>query len=208
MNKITWPPNKSLIDKILSKDFFGILHDTISVIYSRFLFPSVKIIRIPFRINSRLNQIKLGKGTLIGKGAKFDLFLTTSKVEIGKNFVCGDNLSINIISNLKIGDDVLFSRNIFIIDHAHGTYNSKIECNQSKSPLYRELYYSPISIGNNVWIGESVKILKGVKIGSGSIINAGCVISKDIPENCIITPPAPQIIKKYDQESNRWVKVE
>jgi acetyltransferase-like isoleucine patch superfamily enzyme len=208
MNKIKWPPEINVIDRILLKDPFGLIFDLISLIYSRIRFRNVKIIRIPFRVNALKSQIKLGKGAIIGKGAKIDLLQKSSVVQIGENFVSGDNLSVNIISKLVVGNNVLLSRNVFIIDHSHGTYGKGINEMPDVPPVQRDLYFNPIEIGDNVWIGESVKILKGVCIGSGSIINAGCIVSTDIPENSIVSSAPSKITKKYDSENLSWIKIE
>ena len=44
----------------------------------------------------------------------------------------------------------------------------------------------PITIGNDVWIGGNVTILPGVTIGNNVVIAAGAVVTKDVPDNCVI----------------------
>ena len=43
-----------------------------------------------------------------------------------------------------------------------------------------------IVIGNDVWIGGNVTILPGVTIGNNVVIAAGAVVTKDVPDNCVI----------------------
>ena len=43
-----------------------------------------------------------------------------------------------------------------------------------------------IKIGNNVFIGARTTILYDVKIGNNVIIGAGSLVTKDIPDNCIV----------------------
>ena len=51
-----------------------------------------------------------------------------------------------------------------------------------------------VFIGNNVWLGSRVTILPGVRIGEGAIIQAGAVVTKDIPDNCVVAGvPAKKI---------------
>ena len=43
-----------------------------------------------------------------------------------------------------------------------------------------------VTIGNDVWIGGNVTILPGVTIGNYVVIAAGAVVTKDVPDNCVI----------------------
>lgn len=43
-----------------------------------------------------------------------------------------------------------------------------------------------IIIGNDVWIGMGVTILNGVRIGDGVTIAAGAVVTKDVPDYCVV----------------------
>ena len=54
----------------------------------------------------------------------------------------------------------------------------------------------PIKIGNNVWIGGNVILLGGISIGNNCVIGAGSLITKNIPDNCIVVGN-PCNFKKY-----------
>jgi acetyltransferase-like isoleucine patch superfamily enzyme len=64
------------------------------------------------------------------------------------------------------------------------------------------LISGPIDIGNDVWIGSGSKILKGVRIGSGAVIASGSVVTKDVPENCLVAG-VPAIIKR---KNVKWMR--
>ena len=53
----------------------------------------------------------------------------------------------------------------------------------------------PIIIGDNCWFGANVSVMQGVTIGEGCVIAAGSVVTKDIPENCLVAG-VPAVIKK------------
>lgn len=55
-----------------------------------------------------------------------------------------------------------------------------------------------IDIGDNVFIGSGAKILYNVKIGSNVIIAAGSIITKDVPDNCVIAGVPGNIICSFD----------
>ena len=50
-------------------------------------------------------------------------------------------------------------------------------------------------IGENCVIGVRSIILPGVKIGDSSIVAAGAVVSKDVPNNCIVVGNPARIVK-------------
>jgi len=50
-------------------------------------------------------------------------------------------------------------------------------------------------IGSYSHIGASATILPGVKIGENVIVGAGAVVTKDVPENCLVVG-VPALIKK------------
>ena len=44
----------------------------------------------------------------------------------------------------------------------------------------------PVVIGDDVWIGANAVILPGVTIGKHVVVAAGAVVTKDVPDNCIV----------------------
>jgi len=52
------------------------------------------------------------------------------------------------------------------------------------------------SIGENTFIGTSSTILPKLKIGKNVVIAAGSVVTKDVPDNCMVAG-IPAIIKKH-----------
>jgi len=67
------------------------------------------------------------------------------------------------------------------------------------APTYEE--FEQIEIGNDVWIGANAIILDGVKIGNGAIIAAGAVVTKDVPDYCIVGGvPARTIKYRFDSD--------
>ena len=61
-----------------------------------------------------------------------------------------------------------------------------------KSPEIKEC---PISIGDNCYISTGVTILGPITIGNNVTIAAGAVVTKDIPDNCIVAGIPAKIIK-------------
>jgi serine O-acetyltransferase len=64
-----------------------------------------------------------------------------------------------------------------------------------------EINKAPI-IGDNVKIGAGAKIIGNVKIGDNVIIGANAVVTKDIPENCVVGGVPAKIIRKINETIN------
>ena len=88
-----------------------------------------------------------------------------------------------------VGEDCLFSRNIFF---RTGDSHSIIDQNTSKRINPSE----DITIGDHVWICQDVRILKGVTIGDNSIVAMGSLLTKNnFPSHSIIGGIGGKIIK-------------
>ena len=121
--------------------------------------------------------------TKIGDYTRLRHFCTTAYAEIGK--FC------SIASGTKIG----------IAGHPSNllSTNSIFYLNKSLNPQFKNEIkykpYSPITIGNDVWIGEKCLIMPGVNIGNGAIIAAHAVVTKDVPPYAIVGGVPAKVIK-------------
>jgi maltose O-acetyltransferase len=97
-------------------------------------------------------------------------------LEIGQRFSFQAGLIIDPCHywHIKIGDDVIFARNVHILAHDAST---KMHLGYTK--------IGKVKIGNKVFVGARTIILPGVTIGDNSIIGAGSVVTKDIPPNTV-----------------------
>ncbi len=63
-----------------------------------------------------------------------------------------------------------------------------------------------VVIGNGSWIGEHVCII-GASIGRHCVIGANSVVTRDIPDYSVAVGSPAIVIKKYDFNLNKWIKV-
>lgn len=115
------------------------------------------------------------------------------KITIGNDSIIGDDCHITAINKIEIGNNVLTGKKITITDNAHG----KSEFNWlSVAPILRPLFSKgPVIIEDGVWIGEKATILPGVHIGKNAIIGANSLVTKDVPENCVVGGVPAKVIK-------------
>ena len=111
--------------------------------------------------------------------------------------ICSENKII-------IGKSVLLGPNVFIADHNHQYEKIGIPVIEQGVRIIKG---KGISIGEGSWIGINSAIIGNVKIGKGCVIGANSVVSKDIPDYCVVAGAPAKIIKKYNPETKKWEKI-
>ncbi len=124
------------------------------------------------------------------------------RLKIGNNVDIGNNSFISVNNNVEIGDDVIASAYVFITDHDHGF--ADVEKDLHQQPLTDKGY---VKIGDNVLLGVKCSILKNVTIGRRSIVAANAVVVKDVPPYSVVAGNPARVIKKYDFEQKKWIRV-
>ncbi len=109
-------------------------------------------------------------------------------LEIGDFVSFGGFTFVNAYSRITIGDNVLISSHVGIIDGNHGIKRGRLIKDQ-------EGVYAPIKIGNDVWIGKGASILKGVTVGDGAVIGNGAVVTKDVLPYTVVGGVPARLIK-------------
>jgi acetyltransferase-like isoleucine patch superfamily enzyme len=184
-----WKQKKSINDFLIYKGAQIITGKNVKIInkgrfHLGYVWPKPKYIPLPSLLTMEDNSkliiddyfyIVSGCHIAIGKGAK---------LKIGSGYIHSE-ATIDCSKKITIGQDVIISKDVVIRDtDSHRITSHKHNPTQ------------PIEIENHVWIGIRATILKGVKIGKGSVIAAGAVVTKDVPENCIVGGVPAKIIKR------------
>ncbi|MBE5887928.1 MAG: acetyltransferase [Lachnospiraceae bacterium] len=190
------------------------LYETIlnvkNLIVTKVFYPKARLVRFPSYIRNK-KHIIFGEGFTCGYRCRLESVQTApdkyGKIVFGKNVKIGDSVHIACASNVTIGDDVLMASHIFITDLDHGRYVGEHQTSPEVAPDDREICTADVKIGNRVWIGENVVVLKGVTIGDGCVIGSASVVTKSIPNGCIVVGSPAKVIKKYDEERQEWLSV-
>lgn len=112
-------------------------------------------------------------------------------VEIQKNVFIGEGTRVQ--SHCFICDGVTIGKHCFISHGTMFTNDMFIDSPNFESWIKRET-----KVGNDVRIGTNVTLLP-IKIGNNSIIGAGAVVTKDVPDNCVVAGNPAKIIKKLKE---------
>jgi acetyltransferase-like isoleucine patch superfamily enzyme len=100
---------------------------------------------------------------------------------------------IDATGGLDIGSDVSIAHGVTVMTTEH-------DFSGGDRPIRENaLIYSPVTIGNDVWVGAGVKILAGVTIGNRVVIGAGAVVTKSIPSNSLSVGVPARVTKSIGQ---------
>jgi acetyltransferase-like isoleucine patch superfamily enzyme len=169
-------------------------------------FRGARLLRRPIYIRGR-RHASFGQGLTTGYGCRFDLGGgggDAVTLVVGPNCHLGDGVQIVATERVQIGENCLMASKVFISDTGHGRYQGPDQSSPHSDPNARPLHTRPVWIGDNVWIGENVCVLGGVRIGHGSIVNANAVVTKDVPDACIVAGVPARVIKRWDASTNTW----
>lgn len=114
----------------------------------------------------------------------------TSDLQIGDHSGIGDRAYI--ASHVKIGSHVMIGKDLKIFTRNHNTDRLDIPMQEQG---FAEV--SPLEIGSDVWICDSVIVTPGCcRIGNGCILAAGSVVTKDVPDYCVVGGNPAKVIRR------------
>lgn len=102
------------------------------------------------------------------------------------------NVTILDTNRVELGDDVFIAPGGVISVATHPL--------NAQRRVSRHFQSHPIRIGNRAWIGANATILPGVTIGENAVVAAGAVVTKDVPDNCLVGGVPAKIIREIVQE--------
>lgn len=170
--------------KIRGYGIFTSIYIILSLVTSRFFFPSCRLIRLPWfvRIQGRLI---LGASFCAGRCLRLDIH-PGGVCEIGENVKVNDNCQIACGGHLTIGSNTLIASKVFITDHDHSLVPSRFD----------HLNISDTHIGSGCWIGNNCSILKGVHLGDNCIVGAGSVVTHSFSSGSMIAGVPARLIRR------------
>ena len=152
-------------------------------------------------ISKNRDNIIIGENTIIE--GRLLTFNYGGKIVIGKNVYVGVGSNIWSGEYVEIGNNVLISHNVNIIDtNSHELnhieraerYENLIKKGHPKDKA--SIITGKIIIEDYAWISFGVIILKNVKIGKGAIVAAGSIVTKDVVPYTLVAGN-PAIFIKY-----------
>lgn len=158
-----------------------------------------------FNFQSNKEKIKITNGTHIR--GELLLFPFGGEIVIGDNCYIGEYTRIWSAESIKIGNNVLISHNVNIMDTNSHELNYLERAEGYKKMLQEghpkvkpNVKTAPIIIEDYVWINFNVVISKGVTIGKGAIIAANSVVNTDVPPFTLFAGNPAKVVKHLNIE--------
>ncbi len=164
-------------------------------------------------IFGRLNSIKGFSNIEIGDNCSFGNNLRLEAVcgWGGQNYnpliVFGNSVTINqnfhctCACSIRIGEGTAITANCGIFDISHPYEDITV------GPKEAQIIAKPIRIGKNCLIGMNTVILPGTDMGNHCVVGANSTVSGVYPDYCVIAGSPAKIVKKYDLEQKKWIKL-
>ena len=148
--------------------------------------------------NVKIAKTAIVKNVKVGEGTKIWEFANVYGCEIGKNCMIGSYVEIQ--PDVKIGNNVKVQSHSFLcslvtveddVFIAHGV----MTINDIHPPSHDPKKWKPTLIKKGAVIGSNATLMP-VTIGENSIVGAGAVVTKDVPDNCVVVGNPAKIIKQ------------
>lgn len=135
------------------------------------------------------NSIIVGDDCLVEFGATFSSETQNGYLIMRNSVKINKDVFIDFTGGLEIGNNVVISKESYIITHSHGY-------DPLSKPIAKKLL-----IGENVWIGAKVIICENVSyIGRNSLIAAGSVVTKNVEDFTVVGGNPAKFIKSLIQK--------
>ncbi|OHB55236.1 MAG: hypothetical protein A2Y07_11085 [Planctomycetes bacterium GWF2_50_10] len=129
-------------------------------------------------------------------------------MKCGRNFQIASGTIILYSSRICIGDDVFVANNCWIQGAGTIVFKDQVMLgpftvlasnNHTKangSYRFGDGETEPIILNKGAWAGAHSVITAGVTVGTGSAVAAGAVVTKDVPDNCIVAGVPARLLAK------------
>ena len=119
-------------------------------------------------------------------------------LRIGARTTIGNHAHIVVTRRVEMGEAVLIADRVFIADNGH----------EYRDPLRPVLeqglrQLNEVTIGDGTWIGENAVIV-GCRIGRNCVIGANSVVTRDMPDHCVVAGSPARIVKRYCAKEGAW----
>lgn len=99
---------------------------------------------------------------------------------------------------ITLGDRVRISGDVRFITHDGGTWAFRREADKEKI-----VRFGKIKIGDDTFIGMRSIIMPGVTIGKNCVVGAGSIVTKDVPDRCVVAGMPAKVICTTDEYAQK-----
>jgi len=149
------------------------------------------------------NLLSVGEDSIIHADISFEE--SGGQIQIGSRTFVGRS-DLVCYRSLVIGDDVIMSWGITVVDHDSHSTEWAMRRNDVRDwgkgrKNWEHIAHAPVVVGNKAWVGFNASILKGVTIGEGAVIGAGSVVTRDIPPYSVAVGNPARVVRSLSASS-------
>lgn len=124
------------------------------------------------------------------------------RLEIGSGCTIGRFNHIYATQRVVLGEHVLTANNVYISDNLH-------EFRDPGRPVLHQpiVQNGVVEIGAGSWLGQNACIL-GVRIGRHCVVGANAVVTRNVPDYCVVAGAPAVIIRRFDPVLQHWRRTE
>jgi acetyltransferase-like isoleucine patch superfamily enzyme len=122
------------------------------------------------------------------------------QIHIHENVTIEQDFHITAIGDLHVGSGCKILANVMVTDIDH-------EYRDTTRPVAEQpRVFSETRIGENCFIGMGARIQAGTILGRGCVVGANAVVRGEFPAHSVIVGAPGRIVKRYDPESDTWLR--
>lgn len=173
----------------------------------------MRLLRAALTLHPKLRGARVGAGSYVSPRATLR---EHNRIVIGGRTLVGRHVElIPQHGSIQIGNDC--SVNNFVIMYGAGGITIHDECriatgvvivafNHNFTDAQQPIHSQPVSaqgvlVESDVWIGARAILLDGVTVGQGSVIGAGSVVTRDVPEYCVVAGNPARFLRRRGSPS-------
>lgn len=121
-------------------------------------------------------------------------------VILGEKVLVG--VGCKLTGPITLGNNILLAQNVLMSGLNHDFEDPSVPI------VHQGFSVKEIVVEDGVWIGGGAIITAGVHIGRNAVVGAGSVVTKDVPPYSVAIGNPAKVVKQYDFELKKWVKIQ
>jgi acetyltransferase-like isoleucine patch superfamily enzyme len=154
---------------------------------------------------SNVHHASVGDRVLIREGARIELVVSAPgaipKLSIGNDVNIEQNVHIVCGSSIDIQDNVTITGGCAIVDIEHPYEDVDDPLSIGRRLRMRG---NRVVIGVGSFIGFNSMVLPNVVIGRHSVVGCHSVVTRDVPDYCVVAGNPARVIKRYSWQTQTW----
>jgi len=147
--------------------------------------------------NVKGNSLLVGEDSIVHADISFEE--AGGEIRIGNRSFIGRSHLV-CYRSLTIGDDVIMSWGVTIVDHDSHSINWEERRDDvvdwaKGQKSWQHVAHAPVVVQDKAWIGFNVSVLKGVTIGERAVVGACSVVTHDIPPYALAVGNPARVVR-------------